>query len=229
MELSDVVALPMQLGSAVRRRRVFHPTGVLAEGRVRRVAPPGQGLPIESVDVLARVSKAVGVPGGLPDLIGLAWRMPPSALATRPWDVLMVSAGSGLLTRFALRPATSWPGTTLSTLMPLRRPDGWWWLKAEMTNPLDGRLSLDALRQTITSAGITFDVQQAHGTGPFEPLAELTLTTTINTDGEHDVSFDPARNTAPGVELGPEWLTRLRDRAYLRSRRGRKAADAADF
>lgn len=229
MELSDVVALPFQLGSAVRRRRVFHPTGVLAEGHLRRVAPPGQGLPVESVDVLARVSKAVGVPGGLPDLIGLAWRMPPPASGTRPWDVLMVSAGSGLLTRFALRPATSWPRTTLSTLMPLRRPDGWWWLKAEMTNPLRGRLSLDAVREAITSDGITFDVQQAHGTGPFEPLAELTLTTAIPTDGEHDVSFDPARNTAPGVELGPEWLTRLRDRAYLHSRRGRKAPDAADF
>jgi hypothetical protein len=229
VDLSDVVALPLQLGSAIRRRRVFHPSGVLAEGHLKRVAAPGQGLPIESVDVLARISKAVGVPGGLPDLIGLAWRMPPSASATRPWDVLMVSAGSGLLTRFALRPTTSWAGTTLSTLMPLRRPDGWWWLKAEMTSPLVGRLSLNAVREAITSDGIAFDVQQAHGTGPFEPLAELTLTATIATDGNHDVSFDPTRNTAPGVELGPEWLTRLRESAYLRSRRGRNAPDEAAF
>ncbi|MDT5103929.1 MAG: hypothetical protein QOI25_1442, partial [Mycobacterium sp.] len=38
----------------------------------------------------------------------------------------MVSAGSGPLTRFALRPTLSWTGTTMSTLMPLRRDDEWW-------------------------------------------------------------------------------------------------------
>jgi hypothetical protein len=119
-----LVALPLQLGSAVRHRRVFHPLGVQAQGHLTRVAPPGEGLPIETVDVQARVSKAVGSPGGLPDLISLAWRMPPQASATRPWDVLMVSAGSGLLTRFTLRPTTSWPGATLSTLMPRRHSDG---------------------------------------------------------------------------------------------------------
>jgi hypothetical protein len=229
MQVSDIVALPLQLGSAIRHRRVFHPLGVLAQGHLKRVAPPGEGLPIETVDVLARVSKAVGIPGGLPDLIGLAWRMPPRASATRPWDVLMVSAGSGLLTRCALRPTTSWPGTTLSTLMPLRRSDGWWWLKAEITTPIGGHLSLDAVREAINSDGIVFDIAQAHGTGSFEPLAELTLTANIPTAADHDVSFDPTRNAGPGVGLGPEWLTRLRERAYLRSRRGRSAPDQAAF
>jgi hypothetical protein len=229
VQVSDIVTLPLQLGSAVRHRRVFHPVGVLAEGHLKRVAPPGEGLPIESVDVLARVSKAVGTPGGLPDLIGLAWRMPPRPPAVRPWDVLVVSAGSGLLTRFALRPTTSWTGTTLSTLMPLRRPDGWWWLEAEMTTRLGGQLSLDAVREAIASDSVAFRVQQAHGMGTFEPLAELTLTAVVPTDSDHDVSFDPTRNTARGVGLGPEWLTRLRESAYLRSRRGRGAPDEADF
>jgi hypothetical protein len=227
MRASDVVALPMQLGSAIRHRRVFHPLGVLAAGRIERVAPPGRGLPVESADVLGRLSKALGVPGALPDLIGLAWRMPPRADATTPWDVLMVSAGSGLLTRFALRPTVTWTGTTLSTLMPLRRADGWWWLKAEMTTELRGGLSLEIARDAIDGEGVVFEVQQAHGTGPFEPLAELTLTTVIPTDEDHDVSFDPTRNTTAGVELGPAWLTELRERAYLRSRRGRHAPDEA--
>ena len=39
--------------------------------------------------------------------------------------------------------------------------------------------------------------------------------------------FDPTRNTRDGVELGPEWLTDLRERAYRRSRRGRHAPEAA--
>jgi hypothetical protein len=226
MKASDLVAVPLQLGSALRHRRVFHPLGVLAEGRMERVAPDGQGLPIESADVLGRVSKAVGIPGGLPDLIGLAWRMPPHGSASTPWDVLLVSAGSGVLTRFALRPALSWTGTTLSTLMPLRHDDGWWWVKAEVRTQVDQRLSLDGVRRAIDDGGLVFDIAQAHGTGPFEPLAVLTLTKVIPTDEDHDVSFDPTRNTAPGVGLGPGWLTALRERAYLRSRRGREAPDA---
>lgn len=225
MKASDIVALPLQLGSAVLHRRVFHPLGVLAEGRIERVAPAGVGLPVESTDVLARVSKAVGLPGELPDLIGLAWRMPPHQSATTPWDVLTVSAGSGLLTRFALRPTSSWTGTTLSTLMPLRRDDGWWWVTAELKTPVASGLSLDRVRGAIDGGGVEFDIQQAHGTGPFEPLAILRLSTVIPTDEDHDVSFDPTRNTAPGVGLGPQWLTALRERAYLRSRRGRNAPD----
>jgi hypothetical protein len=225
MKVSDIVALPIQLGSAWRHRRVFHPWGVLATGRIERIAPPAQGLPIRSSDVLARVSKAIGVPGGLPDLIGLAWRMPPSTTAATPWDVLMVSAGSGRLTRFALRPTLSWTGATLSTLMPLRREDGWWWVTAKMKTDIGAGLSLDSVREAISANGVVFDIAQAHGTGPFEPLAELTLTAVIPTDQNQDVSFDPTHNTTDGVELGPVWLTNLRERAYLRSRRGRHAPD----
>ncbi|MGK2869357.1 MAG: phosphodiesterase [Mycobacterium sp.] len=225
MKASDLVALPLQLGSVVRQRRVFHPLGVLASGRIDRVAPPGQGLPIDSGDVLARTSKAVGTPGGLPDLLGLAWRMAPHGPSSTPWDVLMVSAGSGLLTRFVLRPTRSWPGTTLSSLMPLRYREQSWWLRAEMTTQIGKGMSLDVVRDGIDGGGVVFTIQQAQGSGPFHPLAELTLTTTIPTDQEHDVSFDPTRNTMPGVSLGPEWLTTLRERAYRRSRHGREAPD----
>ena len=228
VKASDLLAVPLGIGSAVRHRRVFHPLGVLAGGRIERLAPPEVGLPIESADVLGRVSKAVGVPGRFPDLIGLAWRMPPQTPGATPWDVLLVSAGSGLLTRFALRPTLSWTGTTLTTLMPLHGDDGWWWLKAEMTTQTRGGLSLDAVREAIGAGGIVFDVAQAHGTGPFEPLATLTLTSLIPTDEQHDVSFDPTRNTASGIELGPRWLTDLRERAYLRSRQGRNAPDGAE-
>jgi hypothetical protein len=90
-----------------------------------------------------------------------------------------------------------------------------------------GGLSLDTVGDRIDDGGVVFDIQQAHGTGAFEPLAALRLSATIPTDQDHDVSFDPTRNTIPGVELGPEWLTALRERAYLRSRQGRDAPDEA--
>ncbi len=226
MKASDIVSLPMQLGSAVRHRRVFHPLGVLASGRIERVAPSGIGLPVESTEVIGRVSKGVGVPGELPDLIGLAWRLPPQGPGAKPWDILTVSTGSGALTRFALRPTLSWSAPALTTLMPLRHNDRWWWLRAKMTTPMGGGLGLDVLRDAIDGAGVQFDVGQANGLDAFEPLARLTLDVVIPTDTEHDVSFDPVRNTGPGLPLGPEWLANLRGRAYQRSRAGRVAPDA---
>ncbi len=71
------VTAPFQWVAAARHRRVFHPGGVLARGSIERVAARDVGLPIESAsDVLVRLSKGIGTPGALPDVIGLAFRLP---------------------------------------------------------------------------------------------------------------------------------------------------------
>ena len=123
VKASDIVALPLQWGSAIRRRRVFHPVGVIAYGSLERLASPGEGLPIESSDVVGRVSKGIGLPGGLPDIIGLAIKIPPQPFAGTPWDILMASAGSGcgVLSRFARRPVTSWRAHVEPDAAALRR------------------------------------------------------------------------------------------------------------
>ena len=108
MKASDLLAAPFEAGAALRHRRLFHPTGVLADGALERLAPPGTGLPVESCAVVARVSKGLGTPGRLPDFAGLAWRMPPTAFSATPWDVLLVSAGlsagQSVTNRVLLRP-----------------------------------------------------------------------------------------------------------------------------
>src|ERR1700738_4139981 len=106
---SDLVALPFKWGSALRGKKFFHPVGVVAQGSLKRIAPACQGLPIPSSNVIARLSKATGTPGALPDLIGLAIRVPSQHSRPAPWDVLLASGGSGAVTRaLALRPVTSW-------------------------------------------------------------------------------------------------------------------------
>ncbi len=219
---SDIAALPVRLGSAARNRRVFHPVGVLAEGTLERVAPPGEGLPMASGEVLGRVSKGVGLPGALPDIAGLAWRMPSQQSPSASWDVLLASSLGGGVGRVALSPVGSWAGATFSSLMPFRFDDGIWWVRARLTTPIDaGGLALDTIRNRIRSTGLEFEVEQAAGTGAFLRLARLTLT--IITPDRNDVAFDPVLNTAPGVQLLPGWLTRFREAAYRRSREGREA------
>lgn len=216
MNVSDLLAVPVEVGAAIRRRRLFHPAGVLARGRIERLAPPGQGLPIETGDVIGRVSKAVGLPGSAPDIAGLAWRMNPGA---RPWDVLLATTA---LNRFLLLPTMSWDDTTYSSLMPLRYEGGVWWLQARLTTKFDRPgLSLDTVTDQLSRGDLEYTVDQAAGTGEFSPVARLTLSEIVPPD--RDLSFDPTLNTAPGVSLAPAWLTDFRRAAYRRSREGRDA------
>lgn len=217
--ISDIAALPVRLGAAARNRRLFHPVGVLAHGTLERVAAPQTGLPMASGEVIGRVSKAVGLPGGLPDIAGLAWRLPPQSAAATPWDVLLAST---LDRRLLLAPVRKWSGATFSSLMPLQHDGGVWWVRARFATEirLPG-LSLDTIRDRITSTGVDFEIEQAAGTGEFLPLARLSLHTLAPDIG--DVAFDPTLHSHSEVELVPRWLTGFRRAAYRRSREGRDA------
>lgn len=222
VEISDITALPVRLGSAVRNRRLFHPIGVLAEGRLERLAPAGEGLPLATGAVTGRVSKGAGLPGALPDIAGLAWRMPPQSPAATPWDVLLASSLGGGVGRVALSPVASWTGATFSSLMPFRFEGGVWWLRARLITPIDATgVALDTIRNGIRSTGLDFDIDQAAGTGGFLRLARLTLRNVI--PDRNEVAFDPVLHTGPGVALSPGWLTGVRRAAYRRSRQGRDA------
>lgn len=230
VRLSDITEFPFRLSAELRHRRAFHPIGVLARGRIERIAPVAKGLPVESGDVTARLSKGAGLPGELPDFAGLAWRMGPAPSAATPWDVLMVSAGSSALGRVVLRPARSWQNTTFSTLMPLGYGGRTWWLRARFLEPTtSGGLSLDDLSKALDGGtAIRIAVDQSAGLGDFAPLAVLTLTELLPDDDKGEFALDPTRNSAPGVTLLPQWLTALRRGAYLGSRKGRHEANSVD-
>lgn len=212
----------MRLGAAVRGRRLFHPVGVLAEGVLERTALDSDGLPMRSCDVIGRVSKGVGVPGGRPDVAGLAFRIPPpqDLRSCGPWDVLLASTVAR--SRFILAPVTSWSGATFSSLMPLRYRGRVWWVRARLASEIDtGDLALDTIEREINSDGIQFDIEQAGFREEFRPLARLTLR---NVDPScDDIAFDPALHTDCDVQLLPRWLADFRRAAYRRSRQGRDA------
>ena len=225
MSVLDLAGAPFRWGSALRHRRVFHPDGVLAEGIVERVAPATIGLPLPSASVVGRISKAVGLPGALPDIIGLALRIVPQADFTTDWDILLASAGSGPIGRtVGLRPVTSWTGSTLTTLAPLRYREINWWLRGRVTTKMAGSgVALDSVRNQLEHGEIEIELDQARGTSQFCPLAHVTLTRIFHPQLGDDVSFDPVLHTAQGVELYPRWLADLRARAYDDSREGRDA------
>jgi hypothetical protein len=220
---SDIAALPIRIGAAARHhRRLFHPDGVLAEGYLERLAPPDGGLPMQSCDVIARVSKGIGLPGAMADVAGLAWRVPPpqDLRSCMPWDVLLASTIAN--SRVVLAPTRSWSSTTFSSLMPLRFDGGLWWIRARLSTQIDEPgLSLDTIRNQIDSGILEFDVEQARGLSGFSPLARLTLRhLDPSTD---DIAFDPVLHSDEDVQLAPSWLADIRRAAYRRSREGRDA------
>jgi len=230
MRASDLAGLPIAAGAALRHRRFFHPAGVLANGSIERLAPPTDGLPVESGTVVGRVSKAVGTPGALPDAAGLAWRMPPNPFAATPWDVLLVTAGFGsadaVPNRVLLRAVSTWSAAPYSSLLPLEHAGELWWVRARCSTPIGTTgLSLAAVREAIDGDGVRFDIEQARGRAEFEPLAALTLTDVIPAPEQHDddVSFDPVRHSAPNVQIWPDWFRSFRAMAYRSSREGRGA------
>jgi len=224
----ETVTAPFQWVAAARHRRVFHPGGVLARGSIERVAARSAGLPIESApDVLVRLSKGIGTPGALPDVIGLAFRVPADGSATGgpsapAWDVLLASAGGGRLSRFGIRPVVRWPEQPMSSVMPLRYQGTNWWLRAQILSAVDGvGVSLDSIRSRLHEGPLTVAIDQAPGFAPFRPLARLTIKDVVPQGELGDVDFDPVLHTAPGVQLAPHWLSNLRMQAYRRSRAGR--------
>ena len=222
MQISDLTALPVRVGAAVRGRRLFHPVGVLAEGTLERTALDSDGLPMRSCDVIARVSKGIGVPGGRPDIAGLAFRIPPpqDLRSCGPWDVLLASTFGG--SRLVLAPVTSWSGATFSSLMPLRYRGRVWWLRARLATEIGTQgLALDTIESEINSGGIQFDIEQAAGRKEFRPLARLTLR---HVDpSQDDIAFDPTLHRDCDVQPLPRWLADFRRAAYRRSREGRGA------
>jgi hypothetical protein len=219
MKISDVASWPVEFGAAMRHRRLFHPNGVLARGHLERTTPAGRGLPLYSCDVVGRLSKGIGTPDSVPDIAGLAWRMPPQLSGT-PWDVLLASTLAG--NRFVLWPANSWAGITFSSVMPLRFEGALWWLRARLITDFDGAgLSLGSVNQQLERGGVEFDIEQSPATGEFEPVARLSLREKL--PHGRDVSFDPALHEADGVRLVPTWLADIRRSAYPGSRVGRDA------
>lgn len=218
-----VLAVPFGVGSALRRTKLFHPDGAVLHGRLVRTAPVGRGLPLDDADVLVRLSRAIGLPSPVPDVPGFAMRVPAAGSDTGSWDVLLAGAGRDVVTRSIPLPAATFASASLSSLMPLAHGGRQWWVGARMPG------GPDTLDPAVAAAGlatmpITVVLEQSAGTGPWEPLAEVTLDRAEKEDGV-DPSFDAIVNTPRAVRPSPEWLRELRVRAYRDSRYGRGAGE----
>lgn len=198
-----VLATTLSVMAGRRAAKPLHPAGAVVLGRLDRIpAQRATGIPWldePGVDeVLVRRSRAVGLPATLPDIHGLAVRVP---VRSGHADLLFASTGRGAVTRFLLTVSRSPEGRPLTTLLPYRSPAG----------PL--------LLAATASGADRFTLSWATGTGNWHDFGTLVLSGSPG--GDELVSFDPVINTIPGLE-NYEWVRRLREPSYSMARGSRR-------
>jgi hypothetical protein len=154
---------------------------------------------------LVRLSRGLGLRPPLPDVFGLALRLPDVYGPGRHQDFLLASSGEGAVGRRLLRPTFgAWTGM-YSSLLPYE---------------VGGRRLLVGARPA-TQSGDVFDVLVAPPRGPWRLTARLTLGSRLEDAVARELRFDPWNSGGGLVPAGV--LNRVRGAAYRGSRRGSAA------
>lgn len=180
----------------------LHPEGVNYLGHLVR---PGSEVPTGvpwldepgEDEVQVRTSHAIGLPGPIPDIDGLALRLRKDQAGYA--DVLLASTGWDRVSRHLLVP--SWQEhQPLTTLLPYRSPIG--------------PIVIGALPVDVRG----YELHWARLGRAWHALGTLTLDREL--PAEEEISFDPVLNQLPGLDQYP-WVEHLRERSYATARRRR--------
>ncbi|WP_336207326.1 hypothetical protein [Nonomuraea sp. LPB2021202275-12-8] len=213
--VEEAARLLAGLAGRLRHGRALHPRGlvVAATLQVRGGSRRPLGLPVLDEpgehEVIARLSKGGSLPGSLPDVLGLAVRLP------GPVDLLLSTCGP---LPWMLLPRTGFTAGPYSSLARYDSGTGSVRLIAwpeGMRVPADPRL----LPQALAREPLLFHLRAAPKGGPVTAVATLRVHTALP---DEDVAFDPVLNSHPALRQKP-WLARLRRGAYLGSRQVRGA------
>jgi hypothetical protein len=192
----------------VRGPRPIHPRGEIFGGHVEWVNPTGKksGIPWIDVppasgrqDATVRVSRSVGLPPALPDVIGLAFKFETGRGAA---DLELASSWLGVPGRFLLRPGLTADGVC-GSLMPYRGGFGAVEVCARTRGRANDTWTIDLFHATLSSTWTRFAVVN------------------LPTKGMPDNSglrFDAVVNPLPGAGTY-DWTRRLRQRSYIVARR----------
>ncbi|MFD1860829.1 hypothetical protein EHW97_12185 [Aeromicrobium camelliae] len=215
----DAVESAFELLARARSARGFHPSGDIFEASarwddpasptVRALGGPG------SADAVVRVSKGIGTPGGLPDLLGIAIRIRPDHDSI---DLLLTTVGRSGWRRNVLSPTTRWNRTAYSTLLPYRASGERVVLALRPDVGAATPASVAALDAALASGPLGFALEERRE-GAWNVIGRVEIFGRRRTG---DISFDPYLVNLP--DLAPVgFLAELRERAYIGSRRGRHA------
>lgn len=205
----------------LRRPRPIHARGRVLSGVVEWMpgaSPSGVGwvdeAPLAPVRVVARLSRSLGLPPLLPDVIGLALRIEGEH---GPADIELATTGVGFPSRFMLVPHRSASSGTFGTLFPYRGARGPVLLCARTVPPRTLPVGGPELDDALLRAPWRLRLYHATPAGKWQPFATLTL----RLDGDQndtELRFDAVHRPIPGAETYP-WVRAVRQPTYSRVQR----------
>lgn len=210
--------------SAIRRRRIFHPTGIAVEATldVHGGASTGAALFDERGRrrCVARFSRGAGVPEPLPDILGLALRVLDVPDAGEGQDLLFVTSGAAPFVRNALLPAQGYADRHYSSLLPYRVGDRTVIIGARplLSSGMSPR-TFDQLADALADARLRFVLEIADPRGDWEPVGTVEFGRRLTEREAEALQFN-VFNAVDGIEpVG--FLNTLRKKAYAGSQKGR--------
>ncbi|QXJ24227.1 DUF1990 family protein [Actinomadura graeca] len=146
-----------------------------------------------------RLSRAVGLPPMLPDILGLAlrWRQHPADEAQS--ELLLATTGHTRLGRHLLRPATRWSPAFYGSLLPYRAGDRKILLGAVARPTRTVPAGLPKLARALDERPLMLDLVVATEFGAWEPFGELRLQGPARNDDTAPMRFNPTRNPIKGL------------------------------
>lgn len=207
--------------SAARGKRVVHPDGVGFTATLTPLGPATGGSALDQPgEAVVRLSRSLGVPEPLPDLLGVAVRVTGAHGPGRHQDLLLISSARPPLARHSLLPSRGFCDRPYSTVLPYRLAGklvliGARALGEERPGPGLGELR----RRTAAGLELELELSLAEPRGEWSPVARLSLGARLDDKRTEALDMDPT-NTGGGLELAGA-LNRLRGPSYRASQTGR--------
>lgn len=208
--------------SKLRGHRVFHPYGesfdaeLVFERNADRWLPDVLARPRRH-EAVVRFSRAIGVPDPLPDIIGMAIKLPDLYGTGWDQDWLLVTSGNDVVSRHLLLPTRNVLGRPYSTILPYRRPAGSVTFGARAMSGVRAK-SIEQLVTAVERAAVDFEFTIAPEGGDHVRLGTLRLLE-VSAAPDRPLRFNPWNTSS---ELRPSGaLNDLRRETYKASQKAR--------
>jgi hypothetical protein len=229
--VTDEVRSGFRLLAGARHAPALHPHGLTCAGELE-IVDDGRGpwgVPFLDTPgrhaATVRLSRAAGLPRGLPDGLGLAVRVERADEEGRTLDLLLTGSGRGRFTRRLPLPRIDVLGGPYSSLLAYRVGDRDRLLAAlprpSARRPVPGDPA--GLRAALAAGPIVLDLCAGTGRRSWRVFGVLTVRTPLPVPTEQTPGFDVYAHDLPGLTPG-EALAGVRRAAYRGSRVGRREA-----
>ena len=188
--LGRAVDTLVHAASAVRGERIIHAKGRAYTGELTMLAAAKTlGVPLVQGParrpVLVRFSRGAGLPDALPDVLGLAVRIPDADGAGHPQDLMLSTGGGSAVLRRMLVPRRDYRASTYTSLVAYE---------------VGGR---DLLVAALPDGG-AFLLATAAGAAAWTPFARLDVGEPLPESQGESLSFS-VTNDAGGFRIGGRW------------------------